>query len=349
MKDFNFFSSTYGRVIPKSVSFPFLFVFLITIAGADAEGTLFREPVTEAGLVRMLPVLKAEAREILLLNQNSESGDAARSEEFISMLDSVYAATGEIKSGELNPLECLSSYSRYLAVPSGVTFDTDASRIESVFKGLPSVVFTFGIDASAFGLAVIHNDIEALKKMNAVGKIDSTSDNLKMSSILETVREFYRERNFIENGMTGPLAWSFTSPDSMLAIDFYEANILIYHGCTMLPSGPLIEISCRGIPGMEGDPSTVIAPDMPAMLERTAISIEDYFNFKSDLLCARDDTQDPKRLKLDAPDSSQSPESGETFEKLARMIQTRKMNADLYSRYAGILGPLLSALDGRQK
>jgi hypothetical protein len=324
----------------------FLFAMLIPIIGAYAEGNIFNKPITEAGLARMLPALRSESWEIkgekmAASPENSHVGD-----EIVSLIDSVYRAADAIKSGELNPLEWLSAYSRYMAVPDGVTYDLDASRTESGWNGVPTAIFTFGNAASPFELAVIQNDVKTLVGMYTQGIIDSIS--LKMNSIIEAADTFYRNRNFISTGMTGPLSWSLVSPDSSLIIGLYEANILLSHGCTTLPTGPLIEISCWRISGMDGDLSKMASPELPFILERTGISVDEYFNFKSEMSFARDDAQNPERLKLGSNNPPKSADAKETFEKASQMMEVRKMNAELYRRYAGILDPLLSSFETKK-
>ncbi|MDP2982446.1 MAG: hypothetical protein Q8O92_03855 [Candidatus Latescibacter sp.] len=337
------------RFIRGSIILLVYIILFFSSTGAQPTDNLFIEPITEAGLVRMLPALKAEAREIAAEKRKSPPQDADQRDAIIAALDSVQTAVEEIKTGELNPLEWITDYSRYLAVPVGVSYDPVASRIESVWNGVPTALFTFGIEASAFGNAVIHNDVKALQEMTAEGKIDVIPDHRKVNSILDTARLFYRDKKFIDNGLTGPLAWSFTAPDSSLTFGLYEANIILFHGCTTLSSGPLIEIECGGILGVDSDLLRAASLDLLSLLERCGIPITEYLNFKTALFFARGDAKDSKRMETSAANRPNTSEARETFETLTRMIEVRKMNADLYSRYATILNPLLTTLDLKKK
>jgi hypothetical protein len=324
-------------------------IFFFSFTDTQSAENFFIEPITEAGLVRMLPALKIEAGEIAAGNKKSPLMDADQRDEVLAALDSVQTTVEEIKTGGLNPLEWFTDNFPYLAIPVGVSYDPVASRIESVWNGVPAALFTFGIEASAFGNAVIHNDVKTLEEMTAQGKIDIIPDRRRVNSVLDTARMFYRDKKFIDTGLTGPLAWSFTAPDSSLTVGLYEANILLSHGCTSLPSGPLIEIECGGISGIDIDLLKVSSLDLLSFLERAGITITEYLNFKSSLFFAREDARDSKKLEINSANPPKTPETGETFETLKRMFEVRKMNADLFSRYASVLEPLLKILEPGKK
>jgi hypothetical protein len=106
---------------------------------------------------------------------------------------------------------------------------------------------------------------------------------------------------------------------------------------------------CGDISGVDSDLLRASSLDLLSLLERSGITITEYLNFKSALFFARGDASDSKRLEINAANRPKSSDARETFETLTKMLEVRKMNADLYSRYAGILEPLLKILDSGKK
>lgn len=328
--------------IGNMVSLFFLFILLASTASpAQNQKPARKEALSEAQLLHLLPVLRAYAA---TLNQPESPPDSLSGEMKRSIDDRANLIT-DIKEKRVDPQEWMQAHSEYVVVPPLLEYDDRCSRLASELSMRPCAVYTFGIEASELGSALLADDRKAIQKILNEGR-DQSDAQQRVNAAVASARAFYQKKKFANFQHDSPLSWTVVSPDSLLRLSVMEANVYIPWGGTWMPSGPVLELSWNSDPedAASGE-NTVLAQSLPSLLKRAKVSEQDFLSFTTALVLARRDSQNPEKLELDPNYTPATEENKRMFEDLKMIVTVRKQNMTLYQRYARTLDPLLDIFE----
>jgi hypothetical protein len=308
---------------------------------AQSQKTARREALSEAQLLHLLPVLRAYAAS---LKQQDNSPDSL-SGEMKGSIDARVSLIADIREKRADPQEWIQAHSDYALTPPLLEYDDRCSRLASELSMRPCAVYTFGVEASELGSALLADDRGAIQKILNEGR-DQSDSQQRVNAAVASARAFYQKKKFANFQHESPLSWTVVSPGSPLKLSIMEANVYLPWGATWLPSGPLLEFSWNRDPEDDtngGD--AALAQSLPALLKRAKVNEQDFLSFTTALVLARKDSQNPEKLELDPNYVPATENNKRMYEEVKLIVTVRKQNMTLYQRYAGTLDPLLDIFE----
>jgi len=298
------------------------------------------EPVSEAMLVRVVPVLRAWGSFVQPINAGTDSvsdstGKGIR--EWIALME-------EIRAGTVDPFAWLKEHAPALRIPPLLNYSTECSRIASGLAMSPVALFSFGIEASEYGSMLItgSNKTPSVKSE----ELAETEAQKKVNGVVNAMRTFFREEKYPDFTNEAPLYWSTASPDSSLRITMIEANVYRAWGCDMLPTGPLLEIAWNEVPDSPAVKNrAVTVEDLKTILGKAGMSEQEFFELVTALVVARRDQQNPSALRFDDSHDPESADEEKLLNEVKRMVEVRKRNSVMYEKYGRTLDPLLDQFE----
>ena len=315
----------------------------LPIPYARGENAARKEPLSEAQLLHLLPVLRAYAASLKQTANptDSLSGNAGR------LLDSRVGLITDIKEGRVDPLEWIQAHSGFAFVPPMLEYDDRCSRLASELAVRPVAVFTFGIEASELGSALLADDRKEIQKILNDGR-DQSDSQQRVNAAVANARAYYQKKKYGNFLRDSTLSWTIISPDSLLQVSVSEVNVYLHWGETRLPSGPLLELSWnRGPEDSADEDDSALAQSLPSLLKKAKVNEQDFLSFTTALVVARRDAQDPGKLEIDKNYIPATDADKRLYEDLNRIVTVRKQNMALYLRYARILDPLLETFEAQ--
>ncbi len=314
---------------------------MVSIPSARGESADRREPLTEAQLLHLLPALRAYAASLKQAAVPTDSLDGEADATAASRVNLI----AEIKEGRIDPREWIQAHSEYAFVPPMLEYDDRCSRLASELAMSPTAVFTFGIEASELGSALLADDNREVQKILRDGR-DQSDAQQRVNAAVANARAYYQKKKFGNFLHDSPLSWTVDAPDSLLRVSVVEANVYLPWGATGLPSGPFLELSWNRGPGDAGDEGdAALAQSLPALLKKAGLKEEEFLTFTTALTVARRDALDPGKLEIDPKYVPATAEDKRLYEDLKRIVTVRKQNMRLYERYARTLDPLLDIFE----
>jgi hypothetical protein len=305
------------------------------------------EQVSEASVSRLITTLELWADTIRNPSQ-SVSSDRREGEAGETMASRV-ALIDSIKEGSIDPLDWLKAHAESVIIPPLIEYGQECSRTASGVTMKPTALFTFGVEASEYGLSLISGEEGRAVDPNA-GDLSETDAQKKVLAIVYAMRSFYRDANYPDFTNDAPLTWSAVSPDSSLRVTVYEANVYLPWGCDTLPTGPLLELSWNRSPDDPFHQNTAKpADDLISILDGMGMSGEEFLATVTALALARKDLADPSLLRLDDSGAPRSDEEEKLFAEVKRMVDIRRANMLLYEKYAPTLDMLLDLFEKQGK
>ncbi|MHB9028678.1 MAG: hypothetical protein ACYC9O_07915 [Candidatus Latescibacterota bacterium] len=308
-------------------------------ASAPAQTSSKRQPVSEAQLLKLIPVLRMFVADVRL-SQGDQTSPASLDEAVSARL----ALMQNIKDGKVDPLEWLTANSDYILYPSGVDYSASVSRLACELTMRPCAVFGFGMKASELGLVKVSGDGEALRKLVARG-LDHADDQEKINTVVAELRRFYTERKIVRFEPESALSWSAQSPDSMITYTIMEANTYRAWENEDLPTGPILVLTWNESPEDVVIGEKTFTEALPALLEKARMTDLEFLNLVTALTVARQDTRNPARLKVNTDRQPQSEQEKKLLEEIQQILKVRTENFRLYKQYARTLDPLLDVFD----
>jgi len=322
-----------------------LFALCMIAHGPGADRVSAVEPISESAVVRVLTVLRAW---VAFMEETPSRTDSVSAGSENSVAERI-ALIESIRAGRVDPLSWLKEHAASLRIPPLLTYSKECSRTASGLAMSPTALFSFGIEASEYGLALISVGGETSPAMSGE-ELAETDAQKKVSGIVNSMRSFYHEEKYPDFTNDAPLYWSTVSPDSSLRITVIEANVYLAWGCDSIPTGPLLEISLNESPD---DPfrrsRAATTEDMVTILGSAGMSEGEFLSLTTALVLARNDSRNPSALEFDADTRPESEEERKLFDEVKRMVEVRKRNVDLYKHYARVLDPLLDLFEREEK
>ncbi len=306
-----------------------------TAVPASAQTNRARKPVSEAQVVKLIPVLRtlaAQVRQSRLPVGTERRLDEARAAR-IALLE-------DIKSRKVDPREWIEAHSVQAVLPPLAEYSSIVSRLATELSLRPCAVFGFGIEASEIGQAKLRGDREEERRLVERG-IDRSDAQLRVDAVIAGVRRFYLDRRFSGFDRESPFAWSVISPDSLFTVTLMEANPYHAWGSTGLPSGPVLEITWNE----DSDDLPETGESLPSLLKRLGMGDREFLDLLTALVVARHDAHNPSRLSIETNYQPESEEDRQVFEEFSTLVKVRTENVALYRRYNRMLDPLLDAFD----
>lgn len=318
-----------------------LFALCILVHGAGAGKADAVEPIPETALVQVIKVLQGWRSSARPMNAGHDSV-SADSEKGVAERT---ALIQDIQSGTIDPLAWLKEHAPALHVPPLLTYSPECSRMVSGLAMSPTALFSFGIEASEYGLALISPEDNKLPPANRDERAETDAQK-KVAGVVNAMRMFYREEKYPYFVNEAPLYWSTVSPDSSVRVTVIEANVYRAWGCDALPTGPLLEIAWNEIPDDSAWRNKVSGvEDLKTILGEAGLSEQEFLSFVTALVIARRDHRNPSLLQFDNNRTPESADEEKLFTEVKRMVEVRKKNAFLYERYMRILDPLLDLFE----
>ncbi len=296
------------------------------------------EPLTDASVSRMFPVLRGlgetlKARPVpgsILSVREKKAVEA-----YLALIDSM-------KAGEVDPLEWLRKHAPNLKVPPLIAYGPECSRIATGLAMRPTAVFSFGIEASEYGLSLIMPD-PAVKK-GSEPQPNDTAAQRKVRGMVNAMQTYFNDEGFPGFTNDVPLYWTTVSRDSTVLVTVVEANVYLSWGCGSMPTGPIVELALNETP--EGVGATFgSVSDRTAFLIRPGVEEADILSMLTALATARKDSRDPALLTLDDSLPMNTEEGKKLFEQVKKIVTVRKANVLVYRKYASAVDPLLDLFE----
>ncbi len=296
------------------------------------------EPITDASVTRMLPVLRGMEETLkgrpvpgsVLTLRKKQAVDA-----YLALIDSM-------KAGDVDPLDWLKKHAPALRVPPLIAYGPECSRTATGLAMRPTAVFSFGVDASEYGLSIIMPDPAEKDKVSSTPR--DTPAQRKVRGIVNAMQTYYKDQGFPWFANDAPLYWTTVSRDSTISVTVVEANVYLSWGCESMPTGPILELSLNALP--EGVGSSVgSVSDRTAYFVRPGVEEGDIVSMLTALATARKDSRNPSLLTFDDSKMPDTEEGRKIFEQVKKMVTVRKANVLVYKKYAGAVDPILDLFE----
>lgn len=288
-----------------------LILFIAFAGNLFSQGAEYAR-LTEKDILKMIPILTAEARNILTVNQknNVKSSDKNIVE--------------EIEKGKTDPKEFLAKKSALMFVPAGYKYNKNVSVIVTLQLNTPTAVFEFNEDDINLK---IPNDTIDLKTIGTLKELENNDDYKEKLKSFEDEERMFKDKGFI------PLN-TYMTPDNKLnagIIDNSTGLINIkgfnYKGLLLYYSDNEYNEKTKGV--------YPISVEVKNQLMKQKFTLEKYDVMKRALLIARNDSRDLSMLEL--------PGGGMDSE-FMKLLNTRKENAKIYNKYSNILDSIFEVI-----
>ncbi len=292
------------------------------------------EPITDASVARMLPVLRGMG-ETLKSRPVSGSVLTLRKKQAV---DAYLALIDSMKAGDVDPLDWLKKNAPALRVPPLIAYGPECSRVATGLAMRPTAVFSFGVEASEYGLSIIMPDPGEKDKVPSTPP--DTPAQRKVRGIVNAMQTYYIDQGFQGFMNEAPLYWTMVSRDSTVSVAVVEANVYLPWGCVSIPTGPILELALNTLP--EGIGS---ASDRAAYLVRPGVEEGEILSMLTALATARKDSRNPSLLRLGDAAPQDTDEGKALYEQVKKMVTIRKANVLVYKKYAGAVDPILDLFE----
>ena len=292
------------------------------------------EPITDASVTRMLPVLRG-MEETLKSRPVSGSVLTLRKKQAV---EAYLALIDSMKAGDVDPLDWLKKHAPALRVPPLIAYGPECSRTATGLAMRPTAVFSFGVDASEYGLSLIMPDPGEKDKVPSTPP--DTPAQRKVRGIVNAMQTYYNDQGFPWFANDAPLYWTTVSRDSTISVAVVEANVYLSWGSGSMPTGPILELSLNALP--EGVDS---ASDRAAYFVRPGVEEGDIVTMLTALATARKDSRNPSLLRLGDAAPQDTDEGEALYEQVKKMVTVRKANVLVYKKYASVVDPILDLFE----